>query len=434
MKFIAARLEILVSLAFLWVCAGIFWPPLSYFRQGPAPRLDASDPSNTLAYVVFAAFLVVAAIAWRDDVLRGLRSAWPILALVALAYFSAFWSDAPELVLRRATTLAVTTLFAVFLIVRFDLSRLVAILVKFNALAVIGSFAVAAVAHNLAIGGSIDYPTAWRGVYTAKNTLGGMSAFGIILAVYALRHGYGSRLIAAAVIPANLALLYLSQSATPLMLLGAAAYVAVAASAFRQRNAGGFAIGFVMAVIGLLGLGLLVIEWADVLSALGRSATLTGRTRIWRMSLDNIAQRPWLGYGFSAFWRPGEFEARTMWQQLYWIVPHAHNLWLEVGLGLGIVGMTGITLLWLAAFYRGIRVLAAPGARHAVFCLAMLTAILVENFTEYEFLKAGSLYWVLFVAAFTYLGREALAARAAAGPSPARAPLGPVIATQAAQR
>jgi exopolysaccharide production protein ExoQ len=434
MKFIAARLEMLVSLAFLWVCAGIFWPPFSYFRQGPALRLDASDPSNTLAYAVFAAFLVVVAIVRRDDLLGGLRSAWPVLALVALAYLSAFWSDAPELVLRRATTLAVTTLFAVYLIVRFDLGRLVAILIKFNALAVVGSFLVAAVAYHLAVGGSLDYPTAWRGVYTAKNTLGGMSAFGIILAVYALRHGYGSRLIAAAVIPANLVLLYLSQSATPLMLLAAAAYVAIAASAFRQRNAAGFAIGFALVVIGLLGLGLLVLEWADLLTTLGRSATLTGRTRIWRMSLDNIAERPWLGYGFGAFWRSGEVEARTMWQMLHWIVPHAHNLWLEIGLGLGIAGMTGITLVWLAAFYRGIRVLGAPGARHAVFCLAMLIAILVENLTEYEFLKAGSLYWVLFVSAFTYLGREALAARAAARPRPARTPLGGVIAAQAVQR
>ena len=135
-------------------------------------------------------------------------------------------------------------------------------------------------------------------------------------------------------------------------------------------------------VIGLLGVGLLVLGWADLLTTLGRSATLTGRTRIWQMSLDNIAQRPWLGYGFGAFWRSGEVEARTMWQILHWIVPHAHNLWLEIGLELGIVGMTGITLLWLAAFYRGIRVLGAPGARHAVFCLAMLTAILVENLTE----------------------------------------------------
>jgi exopolysaccharide production protein ExoQ len=425
MKFIATRLEILMSWAFLWICTGIFWPPLSYFKMAPTPRLDASDATNLIAYALFAGFLALAAVFRRKDMLRGLRLAWPIFALLALAYLSAFWSDAPELVLRRATTLAITTLFAVYLIVRFEFGRLVSMLVKLNAIAVLGSFAMAALAHRLAVDGSIDYPTAWRGVYSAKNSLGAMSAFGTILAVYALRHGYGSRLLAAAVIPANLVLLYLAQSATPLMLLAAAAYVAILASAFRQRNAGGFAIGFVLAVVGLLGLALLVVDWTDVLTVLGRSATLTGRTRIWRMSLDNIAERPWLGYGFNAFWRPGEVEARTMWQQLHWIVPHAHNLWLETGLGLGIVGMTAISLVWLAAFSRGIRVLTAPAARHAVFCLAVLIAMLIENLTEYEFLKAGSLYWVLFVVAFTYLGREVLAARAAASPRRAvAAPLG----------
>src|SRR4026208_2258668 len=98
MKFIGARLGMPGGPAFLWVCAGIFWPPFSYFRQGAALRLDASDPSNTLAYAVFAAFLLVVAIARRDDLLGALRSAWPILALIALAYLSAFWSDAPELV------------------------------------------------------------------------------------------------------------------------------------------------------------------------------------------------------------------------------------------------------------------------------------------------------------------------------------------------
>jgi len=112
----------------------------------------------------------------RDEMLRGLRSAWPVLALVGLAYLSAFWSDVPDLVLRRATTLAITTLFAVYLVVRFDLGRLVALLVKLNVVAVVGSFAVAAVAHRLAVMGTIDYPTAWRGVYTSKNTLGGTSS------------------------------------------------------------------------------------------------------------------------------------------------------------------------------------------------------------------------------------------------------------------
>jgi hypothetical protein len=43
MKFIATRLEILVCLAFLWVAAGILWPPLSYFAKTQTLPLDASD-------------------------------------------------------------------------------------------------------------------------------------------------------------------------------------------------------------------------------------------------------------------------------------------------------------------------------------------------------------------------------------------------------
>ena len=136
MKFIATRFEVLLSIAFLWIVSGIFWPPFSYFNKGAAVRLDASDLSNTVAYALFAAFLAGVAIVRRDEMLRGLRSAWPVLALVALAYLSAFWSDAPDLVLRRATTLAITTLFAIYLIVRFDLGQLVSMLVKLNAIAV----------------------------------------------------------------------------------------------------------------------------------------------------------------------------------------------------------------------------------------------------------------------------------------------------------
>ena len=52
--------------------------------------LDATDPSNTIAYAMFGMFLVGVAIFRHDEMLRGLRSAWPALALVGLAYLSAF--------------------------------------------------------------------------------------------------------------------------------------------------------------------------------------------------------------------------------------------------------------------------------------------------------------------------------------------------------
>ena len=90
MKFIATRVEVLFSLLFLWITAGIFWPPLSYFKPADMHSLDATDPSNTIAYAMFGMFLVGVAIFRHDEMLRGLRSAWPALALVGLAYLSAF--------------------------------------------------------------------------------------------------------------------------------------------------------------------------------------------------------------------------------------------------------------------------------------------------------------------------------------------------------
>ena len=40
-----------------------------------------------------------------------------------------------------------------------------------------------------------------------------------------------------------------------------------------------------------------------VLGALGRNATLSGRTGIWSLLLGSIAKRPLLGYGYYAFWQ-----------------------------------------------------------------------------------------------------------------------------------
>jgi O-antigen ligase len=359
--------------------------------------------------------------------LAAIRASWLVMLLVALAYLSAFWSPAPDLVLRRATTLAVTTVFAVYLAARFEMGPLVAILVKVNAFAVVASFVVMAVVPNLAHDTSVDYPNALRGAYAAKNTLGGVSALGIIVAFYAWRRGHGPRLLAAALIPANLVLLYLSESATARVIVLAGIYAAMTASAFRRRDWVGLVFGFVLVVIGTAVLGMLMIFWADVLAHLGRGANLTGRLPIWRLSIHFIEQQPWLGDGFGAFWRPGSVEAGTFWSALHWQVPHAHNAWLEIGLELGGVGIAGITLLWLAALRRVVRLLAAPAARHLPFCLAVLGAILVENLTEFEFLRPDSFYWVFFVTAFTYLGQECARYRRASpadrrSPAPAPAP------------
>jgi exopolysaccharide production protein ExoQ len=206
-------------------------------------------------------------------------------------------------------------------------------------------------------------------------------------------------------------LLYGSESKTPIVFMMAALYAALVVLALRRRSAVGLAAGWVLLVGGIVGAAILATTWQDVLLALGRDPTFTNRTRIWQLALEYIDRRPWFGYGFGAFWREQSEDAQVFWVALGFKTPHAHNSWLEMALGIGVVGVGVATLGWFAALYRTLRVAAAPHAEHVAFCLAFLAAIFFENLSEYEFFRPGRLMWAMFVAIVVYLGREVAIAR-----------------------
>ena len=409
----AARLERLTTFVFLLIFAGVFWPPDGYIANLHIAHQGASNIYDFTAFVTLAAFLAITLSArWRET-LRLMRCAWPVLALVALAFVSAFWSDDPGLVIRRSGTVAISSLFGVYLVGRSDLGELIALLVKVYTAAMVASLAVIVAAPSVAIGHNETYVDAWRGAFSDKNTLGLACALTIITAVYAYYHRFGPRWLCAIAIVTSLVAFKLAESKTPLVVMVVALYAGIFATMLRRRSGFGLAAGFVLGVVGLAGAALFALDSADILAAIGRDPTFTNRAKIWHYAIAYIARRPWLGYGFGAFWRADGVEANQVWVMIEFKTPHAHNAWLEIGLGLGLVGMGMIALNWLAAFYRVGRMLTNPAGRHVGFCLALLAGIFVENLTEYEFFRPADMLWVLFVVAVTYLGRAGLTARAA---------------------
>jgi O-antigen ligase len=400
------------TLVYLVLFAGIMWPPDAYFSGETVTPPGASNIYDFLEFATLAPFLGLGFFAIRRQWPELARCAWPVLALCLFAFLSAYASDYPSLVVRRAGTVTLSTLFGIYLAARGDFAELVAALVKVFALAAIASF-VAIVALPQAATVTGDYYThAWRGAFTDKNELGLACGEAIMLSVYAFRRHYGPRWLAGLTFAAFLVLLYGSQSKTPIVFMIAALYGAMVVMALRRRSAAGLIIGYALLVAGLVGGAFLAMTWQDVLLALGRDPTFTNRTRIWQLALEYIAYRPWFGYGFGAFWQATSADAQTFWIALGFKTPHAHNSWLELALGIGVVGVGVAALGWLAVLYRTLRVATAPHAEHVAFCLAFLAAIFFENMTEYEFFRAGRLMYALFVAILTYLGREVIIARA----------------------
>jgi exopolysaccharide production protein ExoQ len=87
-----------------------------------------------------------------------------------------------------------------------------------------------------------------------------------------------------------------------------------------------------------------------VLKALGKDPSLTGRTDIWTALMREVAERPWTGFGYQAFW--GRIDPRRLDPQAEtgWPVPSAHNGWIDLLIQLGWPGAIAVGLAVLVAF------------------------------------------------------------------------------------
>ncbi len=296
MKILARHFDQLAVFIVLIISEGVLWPPEAYFSGAP-DQLPTSDPYSTAFSAVLIGFLAVACLLRADRLGPLLRTAWPMLPLLALAYISAYWSPVPDLVLVRATKIAATALFGIYLLGRGDMADLVALFVKVNLVAVAASLLVALIDPSLALSRNAEYLHAWRGAFTDKNELGMVTALGTMFAIYAFGNRYGSRWLSGVAIPTNLLLLALSSSRTPLVMLLICLYVAFLAGALRRRSGAGMAAAFTIGVLGLVGAAISFGFYDQLLAAIGRNPTLSNRTRIWEVILPYIARRPWFGYG-----------------------------------------------------------------------------------------------------------------------------------------
>ncbi len=77
-------------------------------------------------------------------------------------------------------------------------------------------------------------------------------------------------------------------------------------------------------------------------------SSLSGRIPLWEELLNSASKKPLLGYGYLAFWTSEKVEYLSA--TFRWEIPHGHNLYLDVLLDGGIVGLSLVGLTILLAF------------------------------------------------------------------------------------
>jgi hypothetical protein len=205
------------------------------------------------------------------------------------------------------------------------------------------------VRDNLFDGGRI------QGIVGNANTLAIISLFALITfgVLFAARSRWRTTLALWMLLAAYF--LFRTASATALACAAAAAVVVVVALFMRRaRTPGARTRIYVIAIGGSAAAALAVWLLREPLfSLLGRSADLTGRSdKIWTKVLERAAEHPVFGNGFSSPWVPWD-PAFAGWIEDHHItVFHAHNMWLDVLLQLGVVGVVLMALAYLSLLWR----------------------------------------------------------------------------------
>jgi exopolysaccharide production protein ExoQ len=327
-----------------------------------------------------------------------------LMGLLALAFVSTLWSIDSGATLRRSVWLALTMGFGLYLAWRYEWRELVGVVGGAFIVLIAGSFALGLLAPSIGRM-TFEHPGSWSGLWTHKNTLGGIMALGVAACASAAIIEPERRKLWIAATLAAFALVILSTSKTALLASVFGLAVIAAGMVMRRGPLQTVLVCASTLVAIIVGTAIVLLSPDVLVAALGRDLTLTGRTDIWEASARFIEAQPWLGYGYYAFWLPENGPAYWVRQAVAWQVASAHSSWLELALGLGRVGVALFALQLIATLKRGASALFNANA--GLWAPAFLAAFALYTLSESHALQANNLFWTIYVAVAARLALDA---------------------------
>lgn len=347
------------------------------------------------------------------------RIPWPLSALLGLMLVGSIWSNYQMVSFGAAMVQLATTSFALFLATSFDWREILRVFggtlrgILFTSVLfeLFAAVVVRGPIQPFFPNYSGDHPPAvafyWtqgnlfsndriQGIVGNSNMLAYMAMVGIVVFAIEFAANTTTRLVSALSFLAALPMLVLSRSASigfAMAAIVAAAVVSIAAEG-KDRDTRHRYYRVAWGVIGTAALLVLTYR-AEIFSLIGKSPDMTGRTKIWKVVLQLIDQRPLQGWGWSSYWVP--------WVEPYKglvVINHvpyyqAHNAFLDVWMQLGIIGLGLFLLLVGVTFVRLWRLAVRHTSPLYLWPILVFVGIVTQNLTESRILV--EIGWVILV-------------------------------------
>jgi exopolysaccharide production protein ExoQ len=318
---------------------------------------------------------------------------WP-----ALACLSVIWSLTPVFSFYRGTQLFMTLLVGCFFCIYVGLGRTLKLI--FIALLLAAGLSLLFVIAKPE--GATAPMGEWFGVFSDKNTFGHMMALLIFTGLCLFLRGWWRLLTGPAILFAT-ALLLRSTSGVALVAVIIVLAAMLLVSLF-GRSPAKFTFGLGL-ILTLFAAALFATEISNfdalafAFNALGKNSTLTGRTDLWDFGIEAYKSRPWLGFGYKAWWESSETAAtllRVVVAQDLWFF---HNSFLEAAVAFGTMGPILLALGLGAGLVSALAAFAADPQFTKLWAVLFIVSVTVLACAENPLFQEHSIHQLLLVVA-----------------------------------
>lgn len=336
-------------------------------------------------------------------VLRVCRNAKLFLALPLLALLSVLWSQNPIHTVVDAANLALTTLFAIYLYVRYPGRRLVEFMMFAAAITLLLSLLMVVAFPSVGIDAYQQY--AWRGIFGQRNNCAMVCTLFLAVALHCRARSFPDQIARATVLLLSVTFIIMSGSRQGWIFAVLALMLTLGARLIvKMRSLDRIFLLMAAAVPAALLIFLIATNVNQLLYLMDKDPTITQRTVIWAEVLPSILKHPFAGYGYLAFWQGLNGESMHAVLVTGWMEGQAQDGYLDVLLGLGVIGLAPLLWMFVRGFTQAVKAIERRRAGPVVLlATVLLPLMLAENVGESSLLMPVGVPWFYALLAFLVL-------------------------------
>lgn len=322
-----------------------------------------------------------------------------VVFFLAWLMLSVVWADDRAITFRRLIVIGMLCLGALAVAVRMS-PREIVLFVFFSSMV----YLLAGIASEVALGTFSPALERYRFAGTIHPNNQGVNCSLLLLAALAAAHTekrWRYFFLASSLLPFVFLVLTKSRTSLGSFLITLALYLALVygrSRAFLFCCSLGITLGLAVLLVGQESF-MPMVEEAVLLGRtdqdIGGAMNLTGRLPLWQTLLEYSAERPLQGYGYGSFFTVKHIQEISAKQG--WPIAECHSVFLEVLLGIGLVGLVSYCLIQILGVSRSLSYFRHTGDVSYAFLTGLLLLGIVGGIAESTLLVPTMQTFVQFI-------------------------------------